>query len=144
MALFNSIVRSKELALALHRQSLGDLLRQREQARYALNAGALRLKDMQRQLRVLLSQPELQVQHLGLARAQIDRAQQRVTVAQAQLREHERGVSAQELVVLKARKELEKLGELYAERMQLEADAKQQREWNLLDEWIVARHPERT
>ena len=144
MTVLSSVIRMKQLAIGLHEQQLGLLRRQRQAWDRRLHTDRA---DLKRATALLWDQlatgRELHLHRLQGTRGQIDLASQRCADAEIRLHECDGAIEVLERTVRMALKEIEKLESLREENRAAEKMQEQQRQWLLLDEWVVNRRGER-
>jgi len=144
MALIDSLLRKKRLALSRETVRLHDAWQRLERAASALSMARHAHRDAQEYLWEQLSSDGLLcIQRLNVARTEERRwdsqARESLAAHQVCLDEH----AALKEVVARAQREIEKLEEMRAARLGAQAHEHQKIEWQHLDEWVTTRH-ERT
>jgi hypothetical protein len=143
MVLIKTLIRKKELDIAVNRQQLGQLLRQRElsaqQLQQCQDAADAARDYLWAQLQ---ANQELQLHRLERARAGETRARQQLADMKEQVWQEDRAIAQLEQLIQFTQKQIEKLGAVLEERAGLERSGRQNREWLQLDEWVVSRRGE--
>jgi len=139
-----TMIREKQLLIAIRLQELGELRQQRDAGERELTARRAELERWRAQMESQLAAgQDLEVQQLQFARMQMAVLERHIREMDEALRQQDSVIDELEVQLGATRREREKLQTVFEERRQVERNLDQQREWLLLDEWVLNRGSKR-
>lgn len=142
--MLSTMIREKQLLVAIRLQELGELRQRRDESsrELALLRGELERWQLQMENQLAAGQV-LDVQQLQFAQMQMALLQRHIREGDEDLRQQDIAIAQLETTLSATRREREKLQVVLEERKQMERNLNQQREWLLLDEWVINRGSKR-
>lgn len=138
MALLPTIIRERQLGIALRQQALAQLLREMDEIEQGL---VIRREELAQLLAGLLQRSaagqELDVQQMLHARAHSQSLRIRLAALEQEQCAQQSRLRTLEDEIRGAQLELEKLNAILDERRRMDQEKWQQQQWQLLDEWVI-------